>query len=937
MHNSIDIIILVYNNYSITRECIEAVFRNTVHPYRLVIVNDASTDEDLIRYLKRLKEQKRNILLINNKNNLGRTKSVNKGIMVSRSEILVIIDNDTIVSHSWLLKIKKGFDYAPEIGIIGPRFNNSTSPAQNVKFMPSNSSRDKLESEIRKINDSLKNSEKNQFIGTTFIFGACMVFRRKVFKNCGYFDELFSETGAGYFDDIDMCFRAIKAGFDVGVCKKTFIYHHKGKSYKDPNTRRNDIGRGFRLFALKWSKDKLFKYIPEEMKISARHKSITYSKNGYIFKKNKVSFAPKSYLLINPPVEDTIEYRVFSKYAYPVGLLRIAHYLLDKGHKINFIDFNPSHSRAKFSRRIKCGDGRLKNLYYYGASYKKFKEKINLIPEVDEVFITTVMTYHYGRTLKKIVDILQNKFPKIKIKVGGVYASLCHNEIEKIEGVEVHPGPYESADKYFPLVELLNYKPRGGILRLIKGCPHRCSYCAVTLLERKVQKFGLKRLINEFHYYLKNNITDFSFWDSNLLLAKRDFSRFLDYLSQYGYSALVSLDLSYGFEPGLLDDEIIERLKKVKIKDNILLPLESAVTRLFNIRFHKSKNHVEKVIRLAEKVENRLKKQCSFYVLAGLPDQSLDDILYTIYFGLIRRWWPSIMLFTPIPGTEEFKRYYHLIKDKTTEELNPNLFPFARKELSSEDLQNILRFFHESFLDYDKEKGVIIKKYNINRTRIIHNKMVNRGSNLLKFIRNLTYKERIDPALDSVPFYGKVVMEHVKRYNFANRFVRGKVLDLGCGTGYGLSKLDQKLFSSAIGIDISKEVIDFAKIHYSGARTNFLCCDIFAYDAFEHYDTILAFEVIEHLSPDLATSFLAKINQLMDKNSICLISTYLNNRKDRLIPLNPFHKREYSHDEFKRMLSKFFNIEVFGQKNTTFEPYRHKGNYSTILAACKKL
>ena len=75
-----DIVIPVWNNLELTRDCVDSIQKHTVYPYRVVIVDNAS-DTPTKEYLDTLeKENKGNVVVIKNIKNEGFVKGVNKGM-----------------------------------------------------------------------------------------------------------------------------------------------------------------------------------------------------------------------------------------------------------------------------------------------------------------------------------------------------------------------------------------------------------------------------------------------------------------------------------------------------------------------------------------------------------------------------------------------------------------------------------------------------------------------------------------------------------------------------------------------------------------------------------------------------------------------------------------------------------------------------------------
>src|SRR5262249_5606155 len=101
------VVIVTYNNLSLTRLCLESLFRNTDHPNYEVIVVDNDSSDDTQSYLVKLSERYENLKIILNETNLGFAKANNQGIRLSSGDYIVLLNNDTIVPRGWLSRLLK--------------------------------------------------------------------------------------------------------------------------------------------------------------------------------------------------------------------------------------------------------------------------------------------------------------------------------------------------------------------------------------------------------------------------------------------------------------------------------------------------------------------------------------------------------------------------------------------------------------------------------------------------------------------------------------------------------------------------------------------------------------------------------------------------------------------------------------------------------------
>jgi SAM-dependent methyltransferase len=183
--------------------------------------------------------------------------------------------------------------------------------------------------------------------------------------------------------------------------------------------------------------------------------------------------------------------------------------------------------------------------------------------------------------------------------------------------------------------------------------------------------------------------------------------------------------------------------------------------------------------------------------------------------------------------------------------------------------------------------------------------------------------ERIIPGQVDVD----LLNEHVARYTFAARLARGKrVLDAGCGAGYGSAELAQAA-DSVVGVDRAPEAIDFARANYGLPNLRFeqASCDALPHPG-GSFDLVVAFEVIEHL--DNWHEFLLEVRRVLAPAGQLIISTpnklyYTESRGPT--GANPFHVHEFDFEEFQSELHGVFqHVSMYLENHVegvTFQPH----------------
>ncbi len=170
--------------------------------------------------------------------------------------------------------------------------------------------------------------------------------------------------------------------------------------------------------------------------------------------------------------------------------------------------------------------------------------------------------------------------------------------------------------------------------------------------------------------------------------------------------------------------------------------------------------------------------------------------------------------------------------------------------------------------------------------------------------------ERVIPGLVDVDLWN----EHFSRYTFAARLARRKrVLDVGCGAGYGTNELALTA-REATGIDVSSDAIEYAREHYVRDNLRYelgSATELPFPDA--SFDLVVAFEVIEHLEE--WSKLLTEARRVLAPGGQLVVSTpnklYYAESREQSGP-NPFHTHEFEIEEFRAALAEVFpHVSMF--------------------------
>ena len=213
------IIILNWNGYQDTVECLQSVRRLTYPSCKVIVVDNGSSDGSVAK----LKEEFKEVFYIENKENLGFATGNNVGIsyaLENGADYILLLNNDTVVERYFLDALARVAESDERIGIVGPKI---------YAGMPESSVLWGAGGEIdwghgRTYHTGYHETDHGQWDkirDVDYVSGCAMLIKRKVLEDVGLLDERYFL----YYEETDFCMRANRTGFRVVYVPDAKIWH----------------------------------------------------------------------------------------------------------------------------------------------------------------------------------------------------------------------------------------------------------------------------------------------------------------------------------------------------------------------------------------------------------------------------------------------------------------------------------------------------------------------------------------------------------------------------------------------------------------------------------------------------------------------------------------------------------------------------------------
>ena len=224
----IHIIVLNWNGYNDTVECLESLQKVNYPDYKIILIDNGSRDGSVQKLKERFGKDEK-IKIIANEENLGFAGGNNVGIeyaMEKGADAVLLINNDTIVDENFLVELVKAAEENKRAGVLGSKIYYESDPK---RIWSAGGKVNRLLTKGVHIGyDEIDERQYDEIKKCDYLTGCCLLVKKEVVKKIGVLaDDYFL-----YYEDTDYCLRARKAGYDCLYVPASKIWHKISRSSK---------------------------------------------------------------------------------------------------------------------------------------------------------------------------------------------------------------------------------------------------------------------------------------------------------------------------------------------------------------------------------------------------------------------------------------------------------------------------------------------------------------------------------------------------------------------------------------------------------------------------------------------------------------------------------------------------------------------------------
>jgi GT2 family glycosyltransferase len=228
----LSVIIVNWNTSQLLYNCLQSLASIQKNfSWEIIVIDNGSVDDSVEMCRKFFPD----VNLIINKNNMGFGYANNQGISASNSNLVLLLNSDTIVHANSIEEMIRQIQLDTSIGVLGCRLINSDGSFQASCMNFPNLTTVFVERfllyklPMKLPQTAMEPPYISSKIPCDWVMGACMLVRKKALDEAGLFDTNIWMYG----EEMDLCYRIKKAGWKIIFYPAALIEHLGGGSWKE--------------------------------------------------------------------------------------------------------------------------------------------------------------------------------------------------------------------------------------------------------------------------------------------------------------------------------------------------------------------------------------------------------------------------------------------------------------------------------------------------------------------------------------------------------------------------------------------------------------------------------------------------------------------------------------------------------------------------------
>jgi len=228
------VIIVSYNGLPIVQKCLPSVIQTKWDNLQIIFVDNHSID----RSVQWVKENFPEIHVIQHPGNWLFSRANNEAIRETEADYVVLLNNDVAVSDDWLECLVEYAEQFPLMGALQPKILQFHQKDHFEYAGACGGFLDRLGYPFARgrifHHTEIDSGQYDMPMCIDWASGAAILLRSSALEEVGLLDEYFQL----HMEEIDLCWRLRRAGYDIGVVPKSKVYHIGGATLSRKSSRK---------------------------------------------------------------------------------------------------------------------------------------------------------------------------------------------------------------------------------------------------------------------------------------------------------------------------------------------------------------------------------------------------------------------------------------------------------------------------------------------------------------------------------------------------------------------------------------------------------------------------------------------------------------------------------------------------------------------------